>query len=172
MRENLKVGDSCSDFMKGPQQVTEGEAVTRCAAVPRNPAPLIVVLTLYAFLLSNHYIHVESMTMCAHKWQHRTFIVRFGNLWGGWEKISKWKFSFTRNFGWLSAPNLKGLLVWSLLWILPCGEKESWRHGLDEKMLPAFTEGPGLILSNKTVDTSGFSGHMYILTYRYKHICN
>lgn len=46
-------------ILKGPQQVTEGEAVTRRAAVPRNPTPLIVVLTLYVFLLCSHYIHVN-----------------------------------------------------------------------------------------------------------------
>jgi hypothetical protein len=61
MRETHKVDDSCTDFMKGPQQVTEDEVVTRYAAVPRNRTPLIVVLTLYAFLLSSHYIHLETM---------------------------------------------------------------------------------------------------------------
>jgi hypothetical protein len=49
------------------------------------------------------------------------------------------------------------------------GEKEGWRHGIEVKMLAAFTEDPGLVPNNKTLDTSGFFGHVCILTYRYIH---
>lgn len=50
------------------------------------------------------------------------------------------------------------------------GKKKGWRHGLEVKILAAFTEDPGSVPS-----TWGFFGtcsHMHTLTYRYKHIHN
>lgn len=141
MRENHKVDDSCTDFMKGPQQVTEGEAVTRCAAVPRHPTPLTVVWTLSAFLLSSRYIlhtyitHTWKPWPCVHKWQLWT---SYHEIWKSLRMMGKIfpneKFSFNRTFGWINGSNWKELLVWNLLWIPSYGGKgglETWCRGWD-----------------------------------------